>query len=217
MNKIATILAATCLFAAPVSAFAWNVGPQGPGTNAGSASDAGSSAAAAASSRSYTGASTSSVRSSNTNTVTVINSGSGANGHHAVRRHYVSHHYEQQVPVATAVAPSMLSYNSCAGSAAGVGIQGGTFGLSVGTGGGYDNACRLHELGQDDAAIAYLCIVNGDIRKAFKEVGRPCPEDRPRVRRVAVAPPEPVVRQIARRPDYCYTISRGDRIPPACR
>lgn len=101
--------------------------------------------------------------------------------------------------VASAIAPGGMSYNACAGSPASGAVQTGLFGLSIGSGGGFDNACRLHMLGQDAAAMAYLCRVNKDVRASFRDIGRPCPQDQP-VETVSAGPP-----------DYCFTRDADDR------
>lgn len=139
--------------------------------------------------------------------------GNASGSRHAATSHansgqggYVYSGGTPNIPVATAVAPAIMSFNPCSGSSASAGLQGASFGLSFGTGGGFDNACRLHMLGQDAAAVAYLCRANGDIRQAFKDIGQPCPVDRPQV--VAVAARAPTVTDD--RPDYCFTASAGE-------
>jgi hypothetical protein len=109
-------------------------------------------------------------------------------------------------PVATATAPAVMSFNPCSGSSTSGGLQTGPVGLSFGTGGGFDNACRLHMLGHDDAAVAFLCRSNNDIRQAFADIGQPCPQDRPKV--VAVAAPLPPNQRF--KYDYCATASAGE-------
>lgn len=115
------------------------------------------------------------------------------------------------IPVATAAAPAIMSVNPCSGSPTSAGLQSAPFGLSFGTGGDFDNACRLHMLGQDAAAVAYLCRDDRNIRRAFADIGQPCPQDRPKVvDAAAVAPIAPVPPPAQRyRYDWCYTMDPG--------
>lgn len=115
------------------------------------------------------------------------------------------------IPVATAAAPAIMSVNPCSGSPTSAGLQSAPFGLSFGTGGDFDNACRLHMLGQDAAAVAYLCRDDRNIRRAFADIGQPCPQDRPQVETIAAPPPVAALPSPNQRYryDWCYTMDNG--------
>lgn len=72
--------------------------------------------------------------------------------------------YERQA--ASAFAAPITSFNPCSSSGVSAGLQLPLLGLSAATQ-GYDNSCRLHQLGLDVAAREYLCKVNLDIRSAI--------------------------------------------------
>jgi hypothetical protein len=113
----------------------------------------------------------------------------------------------KHLPVASSYAPPVYQVNPCSGTPVSGGLQSGVVGLSMGWGGEFDNACRLHQLGQDDAAIAYLCRSNSQIRAAFQDVGRPCLQDRPK--QVGAAPPVAAPAFTQRPlPDWCYAGGR---------
>ena len=131
------------------------------------------------------------------------NANSGNGGGTASSPAAVNNVWDSRNPVAGAVAPAITNYNACSGSSTSAAAQFAPFGLSFGTGGGFDNACRLHMLHQDRAAVAYLCRVNGDIRQAFRDIGEPCPQDMP--------PAQPQEQVTAYPYDYCFTRNTGDR------
>lgn len=210
-----TILAAAIL-TSPVAAHAWTIGNQGPGNNSAAAADSGSAASAAARSNQrqsqlttvYVKPQQSQRNSQRTNVSNNINLSAGG-GHGSGG--------DPSYPVATAYAPSFSTYNNCAGSPVSAGLQHALVGLTFGSGGGFDEACRLHQLGHDDAAAAYLCRTNKDIHKAFLDAGETClPEDRPRapVQHVVAQPGDPDLVLFSRQ-NLCDSVDRRDRDVPA--
>lgn len=77
---------------------------------------------------------------------------------------------------APAYAPSFGTANPCVGGSISGGVSLPIFGVTLG-GQKPDMACELRELGETDAARAYLCEQNGDVRTAFYDTNRPCPKD----------------------------------------
>jgi hypothetical protein len=63
--------------------------------------------------------------------------------------------------------------------------------------------------GSRAAAKEYLCGVNSDIRKAFRDAGEPCAIDKETARPVEVAE-TPILKEGP--PDRCYTTGAGDPI-----
>jgi hypothetical protein len=120
-------------------------------------------------------------------------------------------------PPASAIAPAISTFNSCAGAATSGALSTGLFSASLGLNPGFDEVCRLHELHQDRAAIAYLCRSDRVVRQAFRDIGTPCPQDIQAVPVVAVGGPvaAPVTAQTSSQQeypyDYCFTRDAGDK------
>lgn len=118
--------------------------------------------------------------------------------------------YDGHLPVSSAIAPNVTSFNSCAGSPVSGALQTGIFGLSFGSGNKFDEVCRLNQSRRPDAAIEYLCLVDPDVRKAMKATVTPCAADRSVVVFAAV-PAALAPGNEKYRFDYCYTVSAGER------
>lgn len=106
---------------------------------------------------------------------------------------------------ATALAPSFSGVNPCAGSAASGAVQTGVFGLSIGTGGGFDKVCQIATYLHDPLAKAWACRHIDGIREAALDIGKPCPQDKP----TPVNETE-IIRHD--RPDWCLTASARERL-----
>jgi hypothetical protein len=203
MTRIIALVAALAL---PAAAHAWTPPPIGQDgqTNAAAApaADSGSAAGAAASA-------TARARSSATGGSATGGSATGGRGGSASVA--VTNNSGSGRQVATAAAPAVLSVNPCLPAGNSGAVQTGVFGLSLGLAHGYDEVCRLHVLGEDAAARAYLCRADADVRQAYKDIGQPCPQDAPPplvivISRPAGKPPRTVYPY-----DYCQTRSAGDR------
>lgn len=119
----------------------------------------------------------------------------GGSGHSSGTSYVVSN----PAPVASAIAPAVTSFNSCAGSAVSGAMQTGPFGISFGSGNKFDRVCWLNESGRSDAAIEYICKIDPTAREAMKHTSRPCAED---VQAVSTKTSYPY--------DWCNTRHAGD-------
>lgn len=143
------------------------------------------------------------------------NSGSNGSGtpagsghtapHHSGAGHGYAYASTPSIPVASAIAPNVQSFNSCAGSAVTGAMQTGVFGMSFGSGNKFDRVCWLNESGRPDAAVEYICAVDKTAREALKHTAHPCAEDVPVV--AAVALPTTKTEYPF---DYCYHRNAGD-------
>lgn len=130
---------------------------------------------------------------------------------------------QRVVTVPGVIPPSFYGANPCSNSASGGGAGMG-FGISIG-GQWTEQECRdqewfrfLHMAGQGDVATAYVCARYERLRQAFRDAGRPCPQDRgayaqaPQAPQAATLAPPPSPVQPARvRPDWCETASPSER------
>jgi len=201
-TKMRKLLLATALTLAATPSFAWDTtnnnaptstaygglggaggmgGTGGTGVGFGGAGGTGGNAAAVSSSAARGG----------TARAAVVNNISGGN----------SNGNNWHIPPATAAAPSFAQFNNCSGSPITGAVQSGVFGLSFGTGNHFDEVCRLHMLGLDNVAFAYLCRVDHDVRKAARDAGYPCPDDQ--------VTPEIQPVQVPTVPDWCSHLSNS--------
>lgn len=135
--------------------------------------------------------------------------GRATGGHASVSVINGSGDYDRPPPAASATAPAALSTNPCLPGGTSGAVQTGLFGLSLGVNPGFDEACRLHQIGQDRAAVAYLCRANGDIRQAFRDIGQPCAQD---LGVIAISRPKPALPVVKSYPyDWCMTRNAGDK------
>lgn len=171
-----TLIAATALIALSIPAYAWTSDP--PQTNV-TANPSARAGAIAASRSSSSSAASARVSGRVSNRITVNNStGTGSGVDPATLAALeAGRGGEQQLPAASAVAPSFFGANPCVGSAASVGAQFQLFGMSFG-GQNMDEVCRLLELGERAAAKEYLCDASRDVRNALLRAGSPCIADR---------------------------------------
>jgi hypothetical protein len=175
---VKTLIAATALIALSIPAYAWTSDP--PQTNVTANPSARSGAIAASRSSSSSAASARGGRVSNR--ITVNNStgtGSGVDPATlaALEAGRGGWGDGQQLPAASAYAPSFYGANPCTGPASSLGAQFQLFGLSVG-GQSMDRVCQLLELHQDRAALEYLCDQDSGVRNALARTGSPCMADR---------------------------------------